>query len=111
MTQKKYLNGNPILLSLPATATANTNNTLYNASEFVYNINVPTYIFSQGYIDMEIEYPTASTNIDLVNNKPLRQFFISLIIIDEDVEVTKDLTLAPPIGNNNYNINMPIRPY
>jgi hypothetical protein len=41
----------------------------------------------------------------------LNTFFINLIVVDEDPELTKDLTLAPPIDYNNYNINMPIRPY
>ena len=35
----------------------------------------------------------------------------NLIIVDEDPILTKDLTLAPPIDYNNYNINIPIRPY
>jgi hypothetical protein len=108
---KKFLNGNPILLSLTTSTTANIHNSLYNNSEFFYNINVPTNIFSQGYIELELECPTATGNIDFLTNRPLRTFFISLIIIDEDVEVTKDLTLAPPIDYNNYNINMPIRNY
>jgi hypothetical protein len=108
---KKNLNGNPILLSLTTLATANANNSIFNNSEFFYNINVPTNIFSQGYIELELECPTAVANIDFTTNKPLKNFFISLIIIDEDVEVTKDLTLAPPIDYNNYNINMPIRNY
>ena len=51
---KKFLNGNPILLSLATSSTVGTSNVLYNASEFFYNINVPTNIFSQGYVDMEL---------------------------------------------------------
>ena len=106
---KKFLNGNPILLSLATSSTVNSTNVLYNASEFFYNINVPTNIFSQGYIDMELECPSASSNIDFITNKPLSTFFINLIIVDEDPELTKDLTLAPPIDYNHYNVNMPIR--
>jgi hypothetical protein len=106
---KKFLNGNPILLSLATSSTVNSTNVLYNASEFFYNINVPTNIFSQGYIDMELECPSASSNIDFLTNKPLSTFFINLIIVDEDPELTKDLTLAPPIDYNHYNVNMPIR--
>ena len=36
---KKFLNGNPILLSLATQSTVNSTNVLYNASEFFYNIN------------------------------------------------------------------------
>ena len=108
---KKFLNGNPILLSMATSSTANANNIIYNASEFFYNINVPTNIFSNGYIDMELECPSATANIDFTTNKPLKNFFINLIIVDEDPELTKDLTLAPPIDYNNYNVNIPIRNY
>lgn len=108
---KKFLNGNPILLSLATQSTVNSTNVLYNASEFFYNINVPTNIFSQGYIDMELECPSATANIDFITNKPLSTFFINLIIVDEDPELTSDLTLAPPIDYKNYNINMPIKNY
>ena len=108
---KKFLNGNPILISMATQAILGSTNVLYNASEFFYNINVPTNIFSQGYIDMELECPSASANIDFITGKPLSTFFINLIIVDEDPILTKDLTLAPPIDYNNYNINIPIRNY
>ena len=108
---KKFLNGNPILVSLATQSTVGAANVLYNASEFFYNINVPTNIFSQGYIDMELECPSASANIDFTTNKPLSTFFINLIIVDEDLETTSDLTLAPPVDYRTYNINMPIQQY
>ena len=108
---KKFLNGNPILVSMATQSTVNSTNVLYNASEFFYNINVPTNILSQGYIDIELECPAAAANIDFLTGKPLSTFFLNLIIVDEDPEITKDLTLAPPIDYNNYNINIPIRPY
>ena len=106
---KKFLNGNPILLSMATQSTVGATNVLYNASEFFYNINVPTNIFSQGYIDMELECPSATANIDFTTNKPLSTFFINLIVVDEDPELTKDLTLAPPIDYRHYNVNMPIK--
>ena len=86
-------------------------NVLYNCSEFFYNINVPSNIFSQGYIDLELECPSATVNIDFFSAAQIKTFFINLIVVDEEPEVTKDLTLAPPIDYNNYNINIPIRPY
>ena len=108
---KKFLNGNPILLSMATQSTVNSPNIIYNASEFFYNVNVPYNLFSNGYLDLELECPTATANIDFITNKPLSTFFLNLIIIDEDPQLTKDLTLAPPIDYRNYNVNMPIRPY
>jgi len=108
---KKFLNGNPILVSMATQSTVGSTNVLYNASEFFYNINVPTNIFSQGYIDIELECPSATANIDFITGKPLSTFFINLIVVDEDPVRTLDLTLAPPIDYNNYNVNMPIKQY
>ncbi len=65
----------------------------------------------KGYIEIELECITAGANINYITSGQLLFFFISLIIIDEDPELTSDLTLAPPVDYNNYNINMPIRPY
>ena len=108
---KKFLNGNPILISMATQSTVGSTNVLYNASEFFYNINVPTNLFSQGYVDLELEVPSATANIDFITSKPLSTFFLNLIIVDEDPQITKDLTLAPPIDYRNYNVNMPIRNY
>ena len=97
-------------------STVGATNVLYNASEFFYNINVPTNIFSQGYIDIELECPLATTNIDFLTSigfltsKPLSTFFINLIVVDESPILTKDLALEPPIDYNHYNINIPIMP-
>ena len=60
---------------------------------------------------MELECPSATANIDFLTGKPLSTFFINLIVVDEDPVRTLDLTLAPPIDYNNYNVNMPIRTY
>jgi hypothetical protein len=108
---KKFLNGNPILLSMATNSTIGSTNILYNCSEFFYNINVPSNILSQGYIDMELECPATQVSIDFFAGKALSTFFCNLIIVDEDMEVTKDLTLAPPIDYKHYNTNMPIRQY
>ena len=74
---KKFLSGNPILISMATQAILGSTNILYNASEFFYNINVPTNIFSQGYIDIELECPSATANIDFITSKPLSTFFIN----------------------------------
>ena len=109
---KKFLNGNPILFSMPLSSTANTLNTLYNATEFFYNINVPTNFLSNGYIDCELEIPAQTTSaVDFLTSNPLKNLYINLVIVDEDLETTNDTLLAPPINMKNYNVNMPIRPY
>ena len=60
---------------------------------------------------MELECITTTASINYITSNPLNFFYISLIIVDVDPELTSDLTLAPPIDYNNYNVNMPIRPY
>ncbi len=41
-------------------------NILYNTSEFFKYIDLPTNIFSQRYIDTELECPSATANIDFI---------------------------------------------
>ena len=101
----KKLNGNPIIL----TTISQSNNLIYNASDTFYSVNVSSNFLSTGYIELELECPNASSDIDFITNTPLKNFYISVVIIDIDPELTKDLTLAPPIDYNNYNVNMPIR--
>jgi hypothetical protein len=104
---KKILNGNPILVSMATQSTVGATNVLYNKSEFFYNINVPTNIFSQGYIDIELdsysllECPSLTENIDFIMSKLLSTFFTNLIVVDQDPSLTSNLTLAPPIDYNN----------
>ena len=56
-------------------------------------------------------FSSASANIDFITGKPLSTFFLNLIIVDNDPELTKDLTLAPPIDYKKFNIYMPIKQY
>ena len=74
-------------------------------------MNIASNFLEKGFIELELECLTASQNIDFITNTPLAFFYISLIIIDEDPQLTLDLTLAPPIDYNNYNVNMPIKTY
>ena len=109
---KKFLNGNPILFCMPTATTVSSLNTLFNASEFFYNINVPSNFLSNGYIDVELECPSqTSTAIDFISGNPLSNFYMTLVIIDEDLETTNDTTLAPPINMKNYHNNVPIKMY
>ena len=71
-----------------------TDQTILNCSEFFYNLNVPSNFLQNGYIDIQIESPVVTSNIDFFTGSPLNKFFISLIIIDEDDEVTHDETLS-----------------
>ena len=105
---KKFLSGNPILLSYALSTTTNSPNILFNCSEFFYNINVPSNFLQIGYIDLELECPTATTASTLIGiQPPLSTFYINLVIVDEDLEQTKDNALAPQINyalnTNNFN--------
>jgi len=108
---KKFLNGNPILLSYALSSTANSPNILFNCSEFFYNLNVGPNFFNSGFIDLELECPSASTAITLIGAQPpLATFYINFVIVDEDLEQTKDNILAPEITYNpnlkNYNMKL-----
>ena len=107
----KGLNGNPIILSTMVHASTVQSNVISNNSDMFYSLNIPSNFLQKGLIDMELECPSATSSINYVTGLPLKTFYISLIIIDEDLELTKDLTLAPPVDYNNYNVNMPIRNY
>jgi len=107
----KYLNGNPVILSTIVHSSSVSPNVIYNATDFFYSFNVASNFLEKGYLELELECITTTQNIDFITNQPLQFFYISLIIIDQDPELTKDLTLAPPIDYNNYNVNIPIRNY
>ena len=108
---KKSLNGNPILFCMATSATVNSLNTLYNATEFFYNINIPSTFISNGYIDIELECPSQTTTaIDFSTGSPLSNFYMNLVIVDEDLERTYDNVLAPHIKMQNYNSShLPIK--
>ena len=108
---KKFLNGNPILFCMGLSSTVNALNILYNATEFFYNINIPPNFLTLGYIDIELECPSATSAIDYITSNPLNNLYINLVIVDEDPEITTDTILAPPIDMKHYNVNMPIRLY
>ena len=107
----KGLNGNPIILSTMIHSSTVQSNVISNNSDMFYSLNIPSNFLQKGLIEMELECPSATSSINYVTGLPLKTFYISLIIIDEDLELTQDLTLAPPVDYNNYNVNMPIRNY
>ena len=105
------LNGNPVILSTVVHTSTVQANVIFNNNDMFNSFHVSSNFLEKGYIEIELECITATTSINYIASTPLNLFYISLIIIDEDPELTKDLTLAPPIDYNNYNNNMPIRPY
>ncbi len=104
----KGLNGNPIILSTFVSATLYLNH-VYNNSDTFNCFHISSNFLEKGYVEVELECITATSSINFINS--MNYFYIRLIIIDEDPERTLDLTLAPPIDYNNYNINIPIRQY
>ena len=94
---KTFSKGFPVLATFKGTDT-----TILNCSEFFYNLNVPSNFLQNGYIDVQLESPIVSSNIDFLTGTPLNKFFLSLIILDEDDETTDDTTLAPPVNYKNY---------
>ncbi len=107
----KNLNGNPIILSTIVHSSSVSPNVIYNATDFFYSLNIVSIFLEKGFIELELECVTTSQNIDFITGQPLQFFYISLIIIDQDPELTKDLTLAPPNDYNNFNVNMSIKQY
>ena len=93
---KKHLAGNPVFFSMALGSTLGTLNSLYNATELFYNVNVPSNFLSKNYIEIELEVPSQTTTaIDFITSNPLSNFYINLVIIDEDLEKSQDTTLAP----------------
>lgn len=100
----KFNKGNPILV------TTRANTMVYNNTEFFCSINIPRTFLSNGYIDIELESPVVASVIDFITNTPLKGFYLTFIIVDEDEEETKDETLAPKVEYKNYGrMGMPIR--
>jgi hypothetical protein len=107
----KGLNGNPVILSTVVHTSSVAPNTIFNNNESFNSFHVSSNFLEKGYIEIELECVTASTSINFISSTPINLFAICLVIIDVDPELTSDLTLAPPIDYNNYNVNIPIRPY
>ena len=102
---KTFTKDNPIIAVFKG-----VDQTILNCSEFFYNLNVPSNFLQNGFIDVQIESPVVTGNIDFFTGAPLNKFFISLIIIDEDDEVTQDETLSSKVEFKNYGcLGMPIR--
>jgi hypothetical protein len=73
-------------------------------------MRVPYNILQNGYIDIKIELPFVSSNVNL-SGGVLNEFFLTFIVIDEDQEQTQDPALAPPINYSNYVNKSSIKTY
>ena len=91
----KGLNGNPVILSTVVHTSTVQSNVIFNNNDMFNSFHVSSNFLEKGYIEIELECITATTSINYITSTPLNLFYISLIIIDEDPELTKDLTLAP----------------
>ena len=60
---------------------------------------------------MELECPSSTATIDFITSSSLNNFYINFVIVDEDLQLTSDTVLAPPINMNNYYVNVPIKQY
>ena len=60
-------------------------------------MNVPENFLSRGYIDIEIESPVGTTNVDFITSLPLNPPFFNFIIIDEEEEEVHDPNMAPKV--------------
>jgi hypothetical protein len=90
----KGISGNPIICTFMKESASQTY--VNNAPEFC-NIHVPTNFLQRGFIELEIESPVVTANVDFITSTPLRPFFITFVIIDEDDEQTQDPNLAGPV--------------
>ena len=108
---KKGISGNPILFCLGLAASGGAMNNLSNGNDLFYSLSIPSNFLSRGYIEMELEVPTQTTTAINFTGTSLSSFYINLIIIDVDPELTLDNTLAPPFQLKNYNNNFPINQY
>ena len=100
----KFNTGNPILI------TTRANTMIYNNSELFCNINVPNKFLSKGYIEIELECPTVTAAVDFITSTPLKPFYLTFVVIDQDEEETEDPNIAPKVEFKNFGrLGAPIR--
>ena len=97
LDSKLFLKGKPVIAVFKG-----TDQTILNCSEFFYNLNVPPNFLQCGYIDIQVESPIVTGNVDFISGFPLSIFFISLIIVDKDDKVTQDEILSANVEHKNY---------
>ncbi len=92
-------------LGIAASVGALTN--LSNGHDSFYSLSIPSNFLSKGFIEMELEVASQTSTAIAFTGTTLACFYINLIIIDVDPELTLDNTLAPPSDLKNYNNNFP----
>ncbi len=54
----------------------------------LYSLNVASSFLEKGFIELELECITTTQNVEFISGQTLQFFYISLIIIDQDPELT-----------------------
>lgn len=100
----KFNTGNPILI------TTRANTMIHNNSELFCNMSIPNSFLSKGYIEIELECPVVTTAVDFITSTPLKPFYLTFVIIDQDEEETQDPDIAPKVDFKNFGrLGAPIR--
>lgn len=101
---KKYINGNPILMNINTNSSGYTN--YYNKKSDYLSVHVPRH-FLYNDIKLELEVPTQTTSdIDFITNNPLQNLLLTFLIIDDDLEETKDNNLSLEVNLNDIKKNI-----
>ena len=89
----KFTSGNPHICTFRS-----SNQTIMNNDTTLYTLQVPNNFLSRNVIELELEVPNATSNIDFFTGTPLRNFYINFVIIDTVEEETTDNTLRPVVS-------------
>jgi hypothetical protein len=69
-----------------------------NNDTTLYTLQVPNNFLCRNSIELELEVPNAASNIDFLTGGPLKNFYITFVIIDTIEEETEDNTLRPIVS-------------
>jgi hypothetical protein len=89
----KFVSGNPIICTFKS-----SNQTIMNNDTTLYTLQVPNNFLCRNSIELELEVPNAASNIDFLTGGPLKNFYITFVIIDTIEEETEDNTLRPIVS-------------
>jgi hypothetical protein len=89
----KFTMGNPLICTFKS-----SNQTIMNNDTTLYTLQVPNNFLSKNVIELEIEVPNATSNIDFLTGSPLKNFYLTFVIIDTVEEETEDNTLRPVVS-------------
>ena len=89
----KFLSGNPLICTFKS-----SNQSIMNNDTTLYSLQVPNNLLSRNIIEIELEVSNAASNIDFFTGSPLKNFYITFVIIDTIEEETEDNTLRPIVS-------------